>query len=289
MTLRNRTRHVDPNGIVAQRIKRLASIEDKLARYKWLKLSAMQDIAGCRVIVNSVASVYALVHGYRSYRGHSLDDEDDYIRKPKPSGYRGYHLIFQYENPLFAEYGGLKVEMQLRSNLQHCWATAVEIVDIYLREGLKANRGSADWRRFFALMATAIALREDCRPIPRTPRDSLELVTELREYVEKLDVLTRLKAFGESLNIIEGAKLGGIKYVILVLDPSAERTLQLYGYRASDLEGATDRLALLERYRSATADSVLVSVSDANQLRRAYPNYFLDTNVFLDAVKQAIS
>lgn len=218
-----------------------------------------------------------------------MDDEDDYIRKPKPSGYRGYHLIFQYENPLFAEYGGLKVEMQLRSNLQHCWATAVEIVDIYLREGLKANRGSADWRRFFALMATAIALREDCRPIPRTPRDSLELVTELREYVEKLDVLTRLKAFGESLNIIEGAKLGGIKYVILVLDPSAERTLQLYGYRASDLEGATDRLALLERYRSATADSVLVSVSDANQLRRAYPNYFLDTNVFLDAVKQAIS
>src|SRR3972149_3247656 len=55
MTLRNRARQVDPQSIVAQRIKRLSSIEDKLRRYDWLKLSAMQDIAGCRVIVNTVS------------------------------------------------------------------------------------------------------------------------------------------------------------------------------------------------------------------------------------------
>ena len=43
-----------------------------------------------------------------------------------PSGYRGVHLIYRYNSDRKTEYNTLLIEMQLRSQLQHAWATAVE-------------------------------------------------------------------------------------------------------------------------------------------------------------------
>ena len=292
-TLRQRTAHVDPNAVVAQRIKRLSSIQGKLARYDWLTLSQMQDIAGCRAIVGSVEQVYELAEAYRQrYAAHELDATNDYIRKPKSDGYRSYHLVYRYCNSNNPIYDGLKIEMQFRSVLQHCWATAVEIADIFYREGLKAHRGSPDWRRFFALMGAAIAMREGCRRVPRTPSDSTELTDELRRYATKLDVANRLDALGRTLNIMGEANLRprGLKYVLLVLEPRAgSEQLQLYGYRSNDLEEATKQYERSESLKSEGGDAVLVSVSDAASLRRAYPNYFLDTSVFLHTLNELIS
>ena len=279
--------------MVAQRIKRLSSVRNKLERYHWLTMSQMQDIAGCRAIVGTVEQVYELAELYRrKYAAHELDYVNDYIRKPKSDGYRSYHLIYRYYNNNKPVYDGLKIEMQFRSVLQHCWATAVEIADIFYREGLKAHRGSPEWRRFFALMGAAIAMREGCRRVPRTPKDSNELVDELRKYATELDVTNRLDALGRTLNIMGEANLKpqGIKYVVLVLEPSAgNEQLHLYGYRANDLEQATKQYEESEMLKSDGGDAVLVSVSDAASLRRAYPNYFLDTTVFLQTLNELIS
>ena len=290
MTLRNRTKRIDDGGIVAQRIKRLSSTQDKLRRYGRLRLSEMQDVGGCRVVVRSVERVYQLVNKYKNDKRtlHQLADEDDYIRKPKPSGYRGYHLIYEYNNPNNDAWNGQKIEMQLRSELQHIWATAVETADVFLQEGLKSNRGSADWRRFFALMGSAIATREDCKGIPRTPKDHTDLISELREYVQQLDVITRLSAYGGTLQTINAANVKGAKYLILRLDPSAETTT-LYGYKASESDQATELYLKLETQKLPGTDVVLISLAHAANLRRAYPNYFLDTSLFLEAVKEAIS
>ena len=182
--------------------------------------------------------------------------------------------------------------MQFRSVLQHCWATAVEIADIFYREGLKAHRGSPDWRRFFALMGAAISMREGQRRVPRTPHDERELHDELRQYAIKLDVANRLNALGRTLNIIGEADLRpkGIKYVLLVLEPKeGNERLQLYGYRANDIEEATRQYERSESLKSEGGDAVLVSVFDATSLRRAYPNYFLDTSVFLQTLEEFIS
>ena len=292
-TLRLRTSKVDPNSVVAQRIKRLSSIQGKLERYDWLTLSQMQDIAGCRAIVSSVEHVYELAKIYQpKYAAHELDAVNDYIRNPKSDGYRSYHLIYRYCNKNNPTYDGLKIEMQFRSVLQHCWATAVEIADIFYREGLKAHRGSPDWRRFFALMGAAIARKEGCRRVPRTPSDSTELIRELRYYASTLDVSNRLDALGRTLNIIgeTDARSYGIKYVLLVLDPHAgNEQLRLRGYRANDIEEATRQYELSEEFKTEGSDAVLVSVSDAASLRRAYPNYFLDTSVFLQTLNDLIS
>ena len=292
-TLRLRSALFDSNAIVAQRLKRLSSIQDKLKRYDWLTLSEMQDVAGCRVIVSSVEQVYALVDKYRpKYAAHELVAINDYIQSPKSDGYRSFHLVYQYGNSNKPVYDGLKIEMQFRSVLQHCWATAVEIADIFYREGLKAHRGSPDWRRFFALMGAAIAMQEGTHHVPRTPRDHQELLSELSEYAAKLDVTNRLNALGETLNIIGEANLRtrGIKYVVLVLDPSVgKEELQLYGFRANGIEEATIQYEQSEMGKSDGGDAVLVSVSDATSLRRAYPNYFLDTTLFVETLNHFIS
>jgi len=70
MYLRKKASIVDPNAIVAQRIKRLTSIELKLRHMSRLKLSEMQDVGGCRAVVKSVAAVERLVKAY-----HDSDDD----------------------------------------------------------------------------------------------------------------------------------------------------------------------------------------------------------------------
>jgi ppGpp synthetase/RelA/SpoT-type nucleotidyltranferase len=70
----------------------------------------------------------------------------DYIQNPKPDGYRSIHLIFRYVGtaPNNA-WDRLRVEMQLRSQHQHAWATALEAVDIFTKQALKANQGDVNW------------------------------------------------------------------------------------------------------------------------------------------------
>ena len=119
MYLRNKSKQVDQNSLIAQRVKRLSSIRSKLKRFGWLSLSEMQDIGGCRSVVRSVNHVDKVVQAYRdSQIKHRLVDSDDYITRPKPSGYRGCHLIYEYYSDKKATYNDLKIELQIRSILQ---------------------------------------------------------------------------------------------------------------------------------------------------------------------------
>lgn len=289
MTLRRRAHRVDAKALVAQRSKRVRSIRDKLNRYDSLKLSTMQDIGGCRAIVSSVDQVYALVELYQTgYSDHQLVTRNDYIRKPKSDGYRSYHLVYEYADDGHPAYCGLKIEMQFRTQLQHCWATAVETVDVFLREGLKSHRGSPDWKRFFALAGSAIALSENCRVAPRTPKNLEELRGELRDGSGRLGVPHLLRAFGETLNIVgeEDTRRYRVKFIIMALDTSTTPPdMTLTGYLAGQLDEANTHYGELE---DDGIDAVLVSVPDAANLRSAYPNYFLDTRYFVAWLEQFI-
>jgi hypothetical protein len=289
--LRRRATLVDANAIIAQRIKRMSSIEQKLARFPTMKLSQMQDLGGCRAIVKSVRSVDQLVRAYReSDIKHHLHQVDDYIRAPKESGYRGIHLMYRYVSDKTATYTGLKIEMQLRSSLQHAWATAVETVGTFIRQALKSSQGEEEWLRFFALMGSAIALREKTPLVPGTPQNKVALKQELRAFATGLQVEPRLKAYGAALQTLEQPGAEDAKFFLLALDPGAH-TVSIDGFKANELETATN--AYLDKERAlasrAGAEAVLVSVESLASLRRAYPNYFLDTGVFISAVKAALA
>jgi len=81
------------NAIVSGRTKRFPSIIAKLVRYTTLKLSAMQDIGGCRIVLDDIDQAeflashvkHGLVKGFGSDR---IGQPDDYIEKPKADGYR---------------------------------------------------------------------------------------------------------------------------------------------------------------------------------------------------------
>ncbi len=291
VTLRNKAREIDAQSIVAQRVKRLSSIDLKLRRLGWLRLSEMQDIGGCRAIVGSVSSVRRLVRSYELSRvKHTLVRTDDYITAPKKSGYRGVHLIYSYFSDRSETYGGLQIEMQLRSRLQHSWATAVETVGTFTEQALKSSQGEKDWLRFFALIGSSIANRERSPTVPGTPEKRSELRTEIRHYAKKLDVRKKLTAYGSALRILENPReLKQSHYYLLVLDPSGVGTITVTGYQFSELERASRDYLESEKLTRGKpgADAVLVSVESMAALRRAYPNYFLDTRKFLDELKRA--
>jgi hypothetical protein len=291
MNLRNTARRFDPNAIVAQRIKRMASITYKLQRFPNMKLTQMQDLGGCRAIVNDVAMVRRVVTYYerKSAIKHERATLDDYISEPKPSGYRGVHLVYRYFSDKEKRiYNGLKIEMQIRSTYQHAWATAVETVGTFSGEALKSSVGSAEWQRFFALMGSAIALRERAPLVPGTPTERDELVSELKHYAETLNVIYKLQEYRRALNHISEAESGD--FFLLELDPWAGR-LNVTGFKYEEVELATERYAEAEKRvkEYPGTDAVLVSVDSVRALERAYPNYFADTRIFIQLVEQFLS
>ncbi|MBI4232984.1 MAG: RelA/SpoT domain-containing protein [Chloroflexi bacterium] len=296
--LRQKANYVDRHSIVAQRIKRLSSIAHKLHRFKGLRLSEMQDIGGCRAVVASIKQVEELVKAFKqSAMKHKLIDEDDYITNPKGTGYRGYHLIYQYRSARNDTYNGLKVEIQLRSKLQHAWATAIETVGTFIGQPLKSSEGPKDWLRFFALMGSEIAIREKTVPVPRTPTTESELLKEIREYANELDVEKYLQTFRAVLLAIDRVPdFKRAHFFLVSLDTISlgtnQRTMNVsvQSYTLKDLGKASrDYQEAEEAVReNRSIDAVLVSADSITHLRRAYPNYFLDTRAFLDEVKRAI-
>lgn len=150
-TLRNRLENIDAEATVAQRLKRFPSIVLKLRRFPGMKAARMQDIGGLRAIVKSVNDVRKLETTYRtatpSFR-HKLVSSKDYIAHPKPDGYRSVHLVYRYQNVRTPDINGLLLELQLRSRLQHAWATAVETMGTFLGQALKSGYGDSRWRAF---------------------------------------------------------------------------------------------------------------------------------------------
>ncbi|MGY1751859.1 RelA/SpoT domain-containing protein [Blastococcus sp. SYSU D01042] len=289
VSLRTRARQHDPDALVAQRIKRLPSIRSKIERFPNMSLSRMQDIGGCRAVLQSVDEVQALFQQYQKGNGrHTLLRCDDYLfQQPKDSGYRGIHLVYSYRSDRKATYNGLRIELQLRSRLQHAWATAVETVGTFTQQALKSSQGADDWLRFFALMSSELAFREGTPLVPGTGPDRPAVIKELKRTAKRLDVVRRLNAYGATLRFVERQTGQSSRYFVLELNGETGE-LRLWAY--SDLAQATEAYGAIERSSESdpNLDVVLVSVESLALLRRAYPNYFLDTTVFLEALEEAL-
>jgi len=299
VTLRSRARKLDPHAVTAQRLKRLSSIRAKLNREReTMKLTQMQDIGGCRAVLRDMTAVTDLLEIYRESvaknpKGRSeFLHPKDYIASPKTDGYRSVHLIYRYRTASAKRrvYDGLKIEIQIRTRLQHAWATALETVGTFTGQALKWRGGQQEWQRFFALMGSALALRENTPLVPNTPTDPAELLEELRRAASMLNVESVLTAWSRALNTLPTKGSTNASAFLLFLDPAAEE-MQVTGYASSEMQQASDDYLEIEKSLSETdnAQAVLVSVDSVSALKAAYPNYFVDAEVFLEALREALA
>lgn len=129
--------------------KSTISIVDKLRRES-IRLSQMQDIAGCRVIVPSTVEQDAAVDAIKSkFEKVSIVD-----RRKKPShGYRAVHAI--------ADIDGKLIEIQFRTRLQHLWAENVEKTSDSFGMGLKYGTGDKKLLSNFSEFSEQIFLCEN--------------------------------------------------------------------------------------------------------------------------------
>ena len=137
----------DKDAIFAKRLKRAVSILRKLLRYQSMSLKTMQDIGGCRAVFSNEKKLRKTVRELKRHPEFRIPNggyrAKDYIKTPKADGYRSYHLVGKFTA---ADGTSKSIELQLRTQIQHYWATAVEIVDLFTGQALKSNQGDPEWR-----------------------------------------------------------------------------------------------------------------------------------------------
>jgi putative GTP pyrophosphokinase len=291
-TLRRKVRSYG-NVIVAQRLKRAPTIIGKLGRISRLNLANMQDIGGVRAVLKSPDDIEKLRDFYINHPTltHKLENQDDYIIKPKADGYRGIHLIYRYNlnRPVAKNWNGLLIEMQLRTELQHYWATAVEVTGTILDDPFKfGGKGHPEWREFFKLISCVFALIEN-RPVIRGYENftKLEIVQKIVKIEKSLDALQKMDFYSAGLKFIKDRGSRQNKYHILSLN-LIEKNVTIYSFPKLDLAKASEVYAGIEKETDKKLDTVLVSTAKSDDLRRAYPNYFLDVTDFTKKVREIV-
>lgn len=287
-TLRNRIKSIDKEAITAQRLKRLESVLRKLRRRPTMQMSQMQDVGGCRAVVNGMKNLTAInkLYNEKPLR-HALTKMDDYISHPKEDGYRSIHMRYRFAGRATASpWNNLRIEVQLRTKMQHSWATAVETIDAFTGENIKFGVGNERWRRFFSLMGSVHAYYENQPPVPNTPELISELRDEVRHLSEELRVPYLLRSYARVGKHIQGYKNGKDYWYLLELLPSAnEIHLKSYPTRLSGT--AKLEYAMVEsKFSNTLNQAVLVSVDSINDLQKAYPNFFGDTRLFLSGLER---
>lgn len=281
-----------PDALVVQRLKRLDSIWGKLKRFPDMNLARMQDLGGCRAIVGSTAEVYETVERYKSAETTSiLKHEYDYIKNPKVSGYRSYHVVYQFQDPVNPAYNsGILIEMQIRTQLQHVWATALEVMGIYTKLALKSGYGEPDILRFFVLMSSVFALNEGTPVCPGTSSDFGILAAEVAELNSRHGIIDKLLAVSVVIRHAKECETkGGTEgYHVLLLDCN-KSTLSTYHYSKDELAIATETYNHIEARNDPNINVVLVAADSLNTVREAYPNYFIDTTVFVRLARKVIA
>lgn len=273
--------------LVSQRLKRLVSIEYKLDLNEQMGLGGMQDIGGYRAVLKDTKDLSRLKKSLSINNNHKLEKIVDYVEKPKDSGYRSIHFIYTY-NSKNISYDGLKLELQIRTKLQHNWATAVETAGIITKTSLKSSQGPDEWLEFFKIVSSLFAIKERQNVLNEHSEKTMEeLMLECEKLATKLNVTDILKALRVSAKQIEIEKFSGEYYILNI--NAKEKVVNIRSYKKKQFERASDDYLTIEKSINTSENAVvLVSADTIKSLKKAYPSYFLDTSEFISALEKII-
>lgn len=297
--LKRSTTKFERTPIFAKRLKRQVSIVSKLKRFSTMKLKNMHDIGGCRTVVSNQKRVYQIFRELKSRipvnKGLKQIKVKDYIENPKLDGYRGIHLTSSFSD----DYGNERsIEIQLRTLVQHFWATAVEIVDLYTGQALKSNQGEEQWALFFKMVSRHFAMMESIHQFDRmsSAEKASHYYRLLVNNEESIDSLMIIKWLYKELAV--NVKFEAFQHALKILDEYINQE-QNAGYVLLEIDTAKKEIksSIFNKEQSSIAESLytesekknalypfkvvaLVSANAVGGIKEAYPNYFADSERF---------
>lgn len=293
--LARRLEQLNIHAIVAMRLKRLFRIEAKLQIYSGMRVSQMQDIAGVRIIVPSMDDVMNIAEDIKSNppKCAEVKNTDDYVAAPKDNGYRSVHLALRHTEA-GSGYNGLLLELQIRTEAEHAWASSVEVNGITSGRRIKYDEGQPEWSRFFQLGAELLARSEGTPSLAEFDgADDEVLIDELRTLEEELDAFNvmvshRVRNHRELPQVeLATDAMGDCFLFEFGNDPN---DLQITLFEANNQEDAILRYADAEqRLEDDQLAPILVSVSSIDKLPVAYQTFFLDCSPYVELLKKLIS
>lgn len=274
-------------GFTAARLKRMQAIRRKLRRMRDrgrpLNLNQLQDFGGCRAIMNTMEDVRNLVDVMKARSAHEFRGEDDYIASPKADGYRSHHLKYAFCGRGDSEvHNGRRIEVQIRTVLQHSWATAIEAVGLFRGEDLKGNDGNLQWLRLFQLMSAEFAEAEGCSPPTGLPsrKERMEEIKDLEADLDALNALESLSHASEWTRIAVQPRQRPTHYLIQYNRDTKTVEVHPYNKPLFAVEAYDEAENSAKSVDSGASNIVLVEVDKLDNLKRSYPNYFGDVQLF---------
>jgi len=177
----------NPIESIKTRVKSYDSILKKIRRKNIpLNLRAIEDnlkdIAGVRVICSFPDDIYKLAESFLKQDDITLIERKDYIKNPKESGYKSYHMLVSVPIFLSDSVVDTKVEIQIRTIAMDFWAS-LEHKIYYKFEGDAPDYISRDLRECAEMVST---LDEKMLSLN-------EAIQECLEKQEELNMSTKTK------------------------------------------------------------------------------------------------
>lgn len=262
----------DSSTVLVSRLKRIETTINKLNRPGHsFSLKTLRDIAGARLIVESDDDMLELHERLKECRYFYATI--DHMSMPDKTGYRSMHVVYRLDAPS-SGYRDLKVEIQLRSRLQHAWATAVEAHDIISGTSLKFGMGSLEELEYFRLVS-------DLMHHDFSDEDSCK--RRLSELEGSLHILDRFKMAMNSMYIVdeEPPLLSRSDSCLITVIPEVQE-ISLEVFPSNREDEATRRYTELESGPEEGAFYLLARAGSFSDLKRAYPNYYFNISEFVN-------
>jgi len=310
-TIKKYANNVSKVTTIVQRRKRTESILLKLNQQPKLDLARMQDLVGFRIVFRhndskkNLAKIDELVEIISESRMRSkVTRLTNYIEKPRDSGYRSVHAIFKYNSYTYPGHNNMQVELQIRTKIQHYWATAVETVGMFERSHLKQGLGDEDWLEFFRIMSLLMSIDEGTIEVTNEEKNVIR--KELRDISEKIGASGQLQLIAiqnallqREYNQIQRKMKLNLGYMLLKLDlrPLIDSVAPVSGDKEKDLGAminiigfaknqelkATEEYSRMEKEAHENSDVfvLLAKAQDVRSLKNGFPNYFADIREFI--------
>jgi ppGpp synthetase/RelA/SpoT-type nucleotidyltranferase len=265
------------NFYIAQRIKRKPQILRKLQRFH-ARLSQLQDIGGVRVIFEDNAHINDFVSFMKDkiVKGHffTIERETDYREHGRDdSGYRAFHLILSRRN--------VKIELQLRSRIQHNWAERIERTSVIYGYYLKELEGDSRVLEYFKSLSYIFYEIENKRNPSTTLIDELE--TKRLECEEIIQSSDKKNVFKSSINesffkgmISRDANLKeNFHNWMIVFDWNSGAFSNWRVINGKSDEAIKMYVDLEKQYPAETGyEVVMIGSSDVTTIRKTHSHYF---------------